>query len=98
MPAANQAVGNAERGARYGDFGPFAGPWPPSLTAPIRRRSSCSRSATCTSRAPKLPDKFKALLVPGKISCILCTGNIADKPTLDYLRTRLGGALRAWRL
>ena len=38
-------------------------------------------------RAPKLPDKFKALLVPGKISCILCTGNIADKPTLDYLRT-----------
>ncbi|CAK9781947.1 unnamed protein product [Cutaneotrichosporon oleaginosum] len=34
-----------------------------------------------------LPAKFKKLLVPGKIQQILCTGNVSDKETLDYLRT-----------
>ncbi|BEJ15603.1 hypothetical protein CspHIS471_0502080 [Cutaneotrichosporon sp. HIS471] len=34
-----------------------------------------------------LPAKFKKLLLPGKIQQILCTGNVSDKETLDYLRT-----------
>ncbi|EKD00508.1 retrograde transporter [Trichosporon asahii var. asahii CBS 8904] len=34
-----------------------------------------------------LPAKFKKLLVPGKIGQILCTGNVCDKETYDYLRT-----------
>jgi len=38
-------------------------------------------------RIHDLPLKFKKLLVPGKIQQILCTGNVCDKETLDYLRT-----------
>jgi len=38
-------------------------------------------------RVADLPKKFKALLVPGKIQHILCTGNVVDKATLDYLKT-----------
>jgi len=38
-------------------------------------------------RIHNLPLKFKKLLVPGKIQQILCTGNICDKETYDYLRT-----------
>ncbi|KII91402.1 hypothetical protein PLICRDRAFT_69787, partial [Plicaturopsis crispa FD-325 SS-3] len=38
------------------------------------------------SRAPALPPKFKKLLVPGKIQQILCTGDLEDRPTYDYLR------------
>ncbi|TPX35769.1 hypothetical protein SmJEL517_g01875 [Synchytrium microbalum] len=38
-------------------------------------------------RTIDLPAKFKKLLVPGKIQQILCTGNITNKETLDYLRT-----------
>ncbi len=38
-------------------------------------------------RAADLPKKFKALLQPGKIQHIVCTGNVADKLTLDYLRS-----------
>lgn len=38
-------------------------------------------------RIHDLPLKFKKLLVPGKIQQILCTGNICDKETYDYLRT-----------
>ena len=38
-------------------------------------------------RIHDLPSKFKKLLVPGKIQQILCTGNICDKETYDYLRT-----------
>ncbi|KIR67221.1 hypothetical protein I312_102558 [Cryptococcus bacillisporus CA1280] len=34
-----------------------------------------------------LPAKFKKLLVPGKIGQIICTGNVCDKETYDYLRT-----------
>ncbi|KAJ3570790.1 hypothetical protein NP233_g4167 [Leucocoprinus birnbaumii] len=34
-----------------------------------------------------LPSKFKKLLVPGKIQQILCTGNICDQETFDYLHT-----------
>ena len=37
-------------------------------------------------RIHDLPAKFKKLLVPGKIQQILCTGNVCDKETLDYLR------------
>ncbi len=38
-------------------------------------------------RIHDLPLKFKKLLVPGKIQQILCTGNVCDKETFDYLRT-----------
>ena len=37
-------------------------------------------------RTYDLPAKFKKLLVPGKIQQIVCTGNVCDKETLDYLR------------
>jgi vacuolar protein sorting-associated protein 29 len=30
-------------------------------------------------RAPDLPGAFKELLKPGKIQCILCTGNLCGK-------------------
>ncbi|GAA5903220.1 hypothetical protein JCM5296_001209 [Sporobolomyces johnsonii] len=39
------------------------------------------------TRAHDLPAKFKKLLVPGKISQILSTGNITDRETWDYLRS-----------
>ena len=38
-------------------------------------------------RTHDLPSKFKKLLVPGKIQQTLCTGNVCDKETYDYLRT-----------
>ncbi|KAF8878523.1 Metallo-dependent phosphatase-like protein [Infundibulicybe gibba] len=38
-------------------------------------------------RIHDLPNKFKKLLVPGKIQQILCTGNVCDKETYEYLRT-----------
>ncbi|KAJ6499422.1 Metallo-dependent phosphatase [Mycena sanguinolenta] len=38
-------------------------------------------------RIHDLPVKFKKLLVPGKIQQILCTGNVCDKETYEYLRT-----------
>lgn len=38
-------------------------------------------------RIHDLPLKFKKLLVPGKIQQILCTGNVCDKETYEYLRT-----------
>ncbi|PVF97050.1 Metallo-dependent phosphatase [Serendipita vermifera] len=38
-------------------------------------------------RTHDLPAKFKKLLVPGKIQQIICTGNVCDKETLEYLRT-----------
>lgn len=38
-------------------------------------------------RVYDLPVKFKKLLVPGKIQQIICTGNVCDKETYDYLRT-----------
>ncbi|CCG81913.1 putative Vacuolar protein sorting 29 [Taphrina deformans PYCC 5710] len=38
------------------------------------------------ARAPEIPPKFKRLLVPGKISQILCTGNLTDRATHDFLR------------
>ncbi|KAI0757896.1 Metallo-dependent phosphatase-like protein [Irpex lacteus] len=34
-----------------------------------------------------LPAKVKKLLVPGKIQQILCTGNLCDRETYEYLRT-----------
>ncbi|SCV70018.1 BQ2448_1412 [Microbotryum intermedium] len=38
-------------------------------------------------RTHDLPAKFKKLLVPGKIQQILCTGNVCDRETWEYLRT-----------
>lgn len=38
-------------------------------------------------RAHDLPSKFRKLLVPGKIQQILCTGNVCDQETYEYLRT-----------
>jgi vacuolar protein sorting-associated protein 29 len=38
-------------------------------------------------RVHDLPTKFKALLVPGKIQRIICTGNLCTKEVYDYLRT-----------
>ncbi|KDQ18760.1 hypothetical protein BOTBODRAFT_28264 [Botryobasidium botryosum FD-172 SS1] len=38
-------------------------------------------------RAHDLPPKFRKLLVPGKIQQIICTGNLCDKETFEYLRT-----------
>jgi len=38
-------------------------------------------------RTADIPKKFKALLVPGKIQHLICTGNICDKPTLDYFKS-----------
>ena len=37
--------------------------------------------------SPDLPLKFKKLLTPGKISKILCTGNLNLNLTVDYLKT-----------
>jgi len=34
-----------------------------------------------------LPAKFKKLLVPGRIQHILCTGNLCNKESYDYLKT-----------
>ena len=38
-------------------------------------------------RSAELPAKFRALLVPGKIQHVLCTGNLADGSTLEYLKS-----------
>ncbi|KAH8829499.1 Metallo-dependent phosphatase [Flagelloscypha sp. PMI_526] len=38
-------------------------------------------------RVHDLPSKFKKLLVPGKIQQILCTGNVCDRETYEYLRS-----------
>ena len=38
-------------------------------------------------RAAEIPKAFRKLLVPGKIQHIVCTGNIVDKATWDYLKS-----------
>ncbi|XP_059486348.1 vacuolar protein sorting-associated protein 29 [Neocloeon triangulifer] len=38
-------------------------------------------------RCSSLPNKFKKLLVPGRIQHILCTGNLCAKESFDYLKT-----------
>jgi vacuolar protein sorting-associated protein 29 len=38
-------------------------------------------------RVMAVPPKFQALLVPGKIQHIICTGNLCDRQTLDYLKS-----------
>ncbi|KAJ1723207.1 Vacuolar protein sorting-associated protein 29 [Coemansia biformis] len=38
-------------------------------------------------RAADIPAKFRKLLVPGKIDKILCTGNLTDRATLEYLQS-----------
>ncbi|KAF8830223.1 Metallo-dependent phosphatase-like protein [Lentinula edodes] len=43
-------------------------------------------------RIHDLPHKFKKLLAPGKISQVLCTGNVCDRETMEYLRSIVGGA------
>lgn len=73
-----------------------AGLWPIPL-----RLVHCCRTASAANmvlvlvigdlhiphRTHDLPAKFKKLLVPGKIQQIICTGNVCDKETLEYLRT-----------
>ncbi|ELU45196.1 retrograde transporter [Rhizoctonia solani AG-1 IA] len=44
-------------------------------------------STTMVLVAHDLPTKFKKLLVPGKIQQIVCTGNVCDGETYEYLRT-----------
>jgi len=39
------------------------------------------------SRSSSIPAKFKKLLVPGKIQQTICTGNITDRETYDFLRS-----------
>lgn len=39
------------------------------------------------SRTPGIPSKLKKLLVPGRITQILCTGNLVDHETSDFLQT-----------
>jgi vacuolar protein sorting-associated protein 29 len=39
------------------------------------------------SRSPSLPAKFRKLLVPGKIQQTICTGNITDQESYDFLRS-----------
>lgn len=34
-----------------------------------------------------LPKRFKSLLAPGRVQHILCTGNLCNKETMDYLKT-----------
>jgi len=43
-------------------------------------------------RIHDLPHKFKKLLAPGKISQVLCTGNVCDRETMEYLRSIVSGA------
>ena len=41
-------------------------------------------------RSPGLPEKFKSLLVPGRIHHVLCTGNLCNevRPTAGLVGTR----------
>lgn len=50
----------------------------------------CAGDLHLPYRALDLPARFKKLLVPGKIQQIICTGNICDRETYDYLRTVAG--------
>eukprot|EP00466_Bigelowiella_natans_P010049 jgi/Bigna1/142134/aug1.67_g16842 len=43
------------------------------------------------NRKGKLPEEFKALLVPGKIKHVLCTGNVCSKSMEQYLRNLVVG-------
>lgn len=38
-------------------------------------------------RSPSLAQRFKTLLLPGKIQYILCTGNLCSPEVDDYLRS-----------
>jgi len=38
-------------------------------------------------RKEDIPEQFKALLVPGKMQHVLCTGNVCSKSIDDFLRT-----------
>lgn len=41
-------------------------------------------------RSSCLPNKFKKLLVPGRIHHILVTGNLCTKESFDYLKSLAG--------
>ena len=72
---------------------------PRGVKSRLRERSEPSSSAATMvlvlvigdlhipHRIHDLPAKFKKLLVPGKIQQILCTGNLCDRETYEYLRT-----------
>lgn len=38
-------------------------------------------------RVASLPAKFRKLLTPGRIQHILCTGNLCNRESYDYLKT-----------
>ena len=38
-------------------------------------------------RASAIPPKFKELLIPNRLSAIICTGNLVAKEQIEYLRT-----------
>lgn len=38
-------------------------------------------------RAVEIPGKFKEMLVPNKVQHVLCTGNVGNKETLDWINT-----------
>merc|ERR1712226_793606 len=38
-------------------------------------------------RAHDLPDPFKELLIPGRIQHTVCTGNVGNKDTLEWLKS-----------
>jgi len=38
-------------------------------------------------RAPRLAQRFKTLLLPGKIQYVLCTGNLCSAEVDEYLRS-----------
>jgi len=38
------------------------------------------------TRALDIPDKFKELLQPNKVHNVICTGNVGNKDTADWLK------------
>eukprot|EP01017_Pseudomicrothorax_dubius_P001294 TRINITY_DN0_c4233_g1_i3.p1 TRINITY_DN0_c4233_g1~~TRINITY_DN0_c4233_g1_i3.p1 ORF type:complete len:187 (+),score=52.42 TRINITY_DN0_c4233_g1_i3:40-600(+) len=38
-------------------------------------------------RTAEVPDKFKELLVPNKVQHVICTGNIGNRETTDWLKS-----------
>lgn len=38
-------------------------------------------------RASEIPQQFRKLLAPGKIQQIICTGNLCDRETYDFLKS-----------
>ncbi len=41
-------------------------------------------------RAGDIPERFKDLLGPGKVQSVLCTGNVGNRETLDWIKSLCG--------